>query len=240
MTNSEAVQIVTSASTCPSTTTPRSASSSTSSPATPRKRSTSSVRASTRRTSTHAGYSSNNGSFPLQLVREASSTRNSLRSALQRAHVKHPRIRATEWPKSSPGKRLDRRASALDSSTTVDSSLSSLLPGRGLLDSRIARGIEDALMVVVPADALVLVPCLAEHQGSRRSGEPRRSGGPQQSPSRLAALGANPVLESSQRSLLDFPHNQPAPAGRTKHQRRLPDRVVAGRCTGGASPRRPL
>jgi hypothetical protein len=74
-------------STCRFITTSRSESSSTSSPATLRRRSRSSARASTRRTSTRAGYSSNRGSFPLRLIRGASSPRSSAGSAPQREHV---------------------------------------------------------------------------------------------------------------------------------------------------------
>src|SRR6266536_3660926 len=128
------------------------------------------------------------------------------------------------------------RRVALDGSTTVDSSLASLLPGRGLLDSRVARGIEDALMSVVPADAVVLVPCLAEHL--QDLADPASLADPVAlNNHQVAYLRSGRILCWSHRNapFSTSPTTSLLSAGRIKHQRRLPDRVVAG-CTGAALP----
>lgn len=81
-----------------------------------------------------------------------------MRSALQRAHVEQPRIRATQWPKSSSGKRPDRRASALDSSTTVDSSLRHFLqPGSRLPSWRSSLPAKGSLKLFEPLSSGVWI-----------------------------------------------------------------------------------
>jgi putative FmdB family regulatory protein len=92
-------------------------------------------------------------------------------------------------------------------------------------------------MVVVPADAVVLVPCLAEHLEDLA--DPASLADPVAlNDYQVAYLRSGRILCWSHRNapFSISPTTSLLSAGRTEHQRRLPDRVVAGRCTGAALP----
>jgi hypothetical protein len=78
-------------------------------------------------------------------------------------------------------------------------------------------------MVVVPADAVVVVPCLAEHLEDLADPASLADPVAPKITKSLPALGANRVLGSSQGSLPISARISLLSAGCTEHQRRLPD-----------------
>ena len=120
-------------------------------------------------------------------------------------------------------------------------SLFSLLSLLGVLDSRVAGGIEDTLTVGFPADAVVLVAGLAEHLQDLPDA-PSLADTPPLDNDEITDAPSQPILRLCHRSppFLDFPESQPTVRPRTSHQRRVPLIGLGEMHESCLTPRRPL